>query len=66
MSDTELVYALAEVVAYVDGVRVVTHIDEAWDATDPVVRKRPDLFRGHPEKVRGTVTKKVGTNRRDK
>ena len=65
MSEPQYVYAVAETVGYHDGVRIVTHKDEAWDASDPIVKKRPDLFRGHVEKVRGTVTKKA-TPRRNK
>lgn len=50
-----LVYALGECVAYVDGVRVVTHENEPWNAKDPVVKKRPDLFSELPVTTRGTV-----------
>lgn len=51
----EYVYGSCEAVAYVDGVRVVVHIDQAWDASDPIVKKRPDLFGLDPEDARGTV-----------
>lgn len=54
MSDN-LVYALGECVAYVDGVRVVTHQNEPWNAKDPIVKKRPDLFSDNPVTTRGTV-----------
>lgn len=59
MSEPQYVYAIGECVAYEDGVRIVTHVDEPWDPSDPVVKKRPDLFRGHAEKVRGTVKKRA-------
>lgn len=54
MSD-KYVYALGEVVAYVDGVRVVTHEGEPWAIADPVVKKAPHLFSEAPGVVRGTV-----------
>lgn len=29
---------------------------EAWDASDPIVRERPDLFAADPSKVRSSRT----------
>lgn len=52
---TSYVYGAVEAVAYEDGVRVVVHIDQAWDADDPIVKKRPDLFREDPLEPRGTI-----------
>lgn len=53
--DAQYVYGACEAVAYEDGVRIVVHVDEPWRADDPVVKKRPDLFREHPEVPRGTI-----------
>ena len=64
MSEPQYVYAISETVGYHDGVRVVTHTDEAWDANDPIVTTHPHLFRGHVEQVRGTVTKKQAARNR--
>jgi hypothetical protein len=36
----------------VDGKPVRLHKDEAWDADDPVVKARPDLFNDAPEVLR--------------
>ena len=49
------VYGACEAVAYEDGVRIVVHEDQVWDADDPMVRKRPDLFRFDPLVPHGTV-----------
>ena len=49
------VYGACECVAYEDGKRVVVHIDQVWDADDPMVKKRPDLFRADPQTPHGTV-----------
>ena len=54
MSDN-LVYGLVEAVAFIDGRRVVVHRDQPWDANDPVVKARPDLFTPAPSKVQSTV-----------
>lgn len=49
------VYATQECVAYMDdGTRLVTHVDQAWDADDPAVKERPDLFADAPIDPRGT------------
>ena len=65
MSDN-LVYAITEAVAFIDGNRVVVHRDEPWNADDPVVVARPDLFTPAPSKVQSTVeqaTKAPGEKR---
>ena len=49
-----LVYGAAEAVTYHNGVRVRVHKDEPWNASDPFVAARPDLFVGVPEKVQDT------------
>ena len=58
----QLVYGATEAVAYHKGTRVVVHKDEPWDADDPIVKARPDLFGLDPEKVQST-TKKTGSTR---
>ncbi len=61
MSNENLVYALGACVTYVDGKRVATKINEPWDADDPVVQARPDLFTPAPVKVNRTVDAPVET-----
>lgn len=50
-----LVYGLVAAVTFVDGQRVRVVVDEAWDADDPVVKARPDLFTAAPSRVQTTV-----------
>ena len=42
---------------FVDGKRIRLVKDEAWDAADPVVKARPDLFSGLPERLQSSVEK---------
>ena len=49
------VYGASETVTYEDGVRIVVHVDEPWLASDPIVKKRPDLFSDEPLTPRGTT-----------
>lgn len=51
----QYVYAAAPCVAYVNGLRIQLETDDVWDADDPVVKARPDLFRATPVKVNRTV-----------
>ncbi len=55
----EYVYGAQEAVTFIDGKQISVHLDEAWDANDPAVKARPDLFRGHvdPDKLRGSTNK---------
>ena len=50
-----LVYSKAECVFFHKGDRVTLHFDEPWDAKDPVVKARPDLFADEPTYVAATV-----------
>lgn len=50
-----VVYALGAAVTYIDGKRIATTVNEPWDANDPVVKARPDLFTEAP------VTKRTST-----
>jgi hypothetical protein len=63
MSTTRYVFAKGTGVTTVDGVRVNLTVGEAWDATDPVVGARPDLFSDQPQFVRRTAGGLVVTQR---
>lgn len=52
---SDYVFAKEAVVTFHNGVKVRTKRDEAWDADDPFVKARPDLFTGAPEKVQDTA-----------
>ena len=54
-----LVYGLVAAVTYVDGQRVSVVVDEPWDADDPVVKARPDLFTPAPSKVNKSTVEKA-------
>lgn len=45
----------------VEGRRVRLQKDEAWDADDPVVKARPDLFVDRPERVMVSTEKPART-----
>ena len=49
------VYANCDAVAYEDGKRLQVVRDQIWDAGDPFVKARPDLFSTEPRKVNRTV-----------
>lgn len=51
-------YPNCNTVVYEDGLRVALHIDQIWDAADPFVVKRPDLFSSAPAHVHRTVPAK--------
>lgn len=51
----QYVYARNQLVAYIDGARVALEIDDVWDADDPIVKARPDLFAAEPRKVHRTT-----------
>ena len=57
---TRYVYGRSEYVAYEvlkkgePPTRIVVHTDEPWDANDPAVKARPDLFADAPLDARGT------------
>ncbi len=50
----DLVYAKQTVLLIGRGLTVVA--GEAWDASDPLVKERPDLFDAEPRAVRTTRT----------
>lgn len=41
-------YGNCEAVTFIKGRRVVIHVDAPWDASDPAVKARPDLFSDEP------------------
>lgn len=49
------VYAISDAVAYEDGKRLALSKDQIWDADDPFVKARPDLFTEVPKKVNRTT-----------
>lgn len=51
---TEYVYGAVECTTFHKGAKVRVHLDEAWDASDPFVKARPELFSGTPEKAQTT------------
>lgn len=65
MSSTRFVFAKGTGVTTVDGSRVNLTAGEAWDADDPVVATRPDLFTDSPPFVRRTSGGLVVTQRAD-
>ena len=62
---TRFVFATGTGVTTVDGARVNFTAGEAWDADDPVVRARPELFSDEPQWVRRTSGGLVVTQRAD-
>lgn len=63
MSDN-LVYGKTECTTFHDGAKVRVHIDEAWDADDPFVKARPDLFTEAPVKTQQSGPAKRGAARK--
>lgn len=53
------VYANCEAVVYEAGLRIQLVADQIWDANDPVVKARPDLFNSEPRKVNRTTADKA-------
>jgi hypothetical protein len=49
------VFANCDAVAYEDGKRLQVTKDQIWDANDPFVKARPDLFSSVPKKVNRTT-----------
>ena len=52
------VFALSDCVTYEDGQRIALAKDQVWNADDPLVKKRPELFGpdpGHAHNTIGTV-----------
>ncbi len=49
------VFANCDAVAYEDGKRLQLVKDQIWDANDPFVKARPDLFSPSPKKVNRTT-----------
>ena len=49
------VYALDDCVTFIDKQRVSLSRDQVWDAGDPIVKKRPDLFSDKPRHAHNTV-----------
>ena len=49
------VYANCEAVVYEDGKRIQLVRDQIWDASDPIVKARPDLFSKEPRQVNRTI-----------
>jgi hypothetical protein len=52
---TKIVYASADCVVRHHGLAIRLVPGEPWDADDPFVRQRPDLFRDVPDLVHRTV-----------
>lgn len=50
----EYVYGLTEASTFHDGAKVIVHKDEVWNADDPFVAARPDLFSAAPDKPQTT------------
>ena len=48
-------YANCSLVAFHNGARMVLEVDDVWDADDPFVLARPDLFSAAPLRVNRTV-----------
>lgn len=57
------VYANCNGAVYEDGLRVQLEQDQIWDANDPFVKKRPDLFSATPRKVNNTTGSHVAVRR---
>ena len=57
------VYANCTGAVYEDGLRVQLELDQIWDAGDPFVKKRPDLFSASPRKVNNTTGSHVAVRR---
>ena len=53
------VFANCDAVVFEDGMRLQVVKDQIWDAGDPFVKARPDLFSDHPRKVNRTVPVKA-------
>jgi hypothetical protein len=49
------VFANCDAVVFEDGKRLQVVRDQIWDAGDPFVKARPDLFSTEPRKVNRTV-----------
>lgn len=54
-----LVFVKESVSTFVGGARVRLVADEAWDASDPIVKAAPQLFADRPAVVRGSVVAPV-------
>ena len=48
-------YANTTGVVYENGKRLALEVDQIWNATDPFVKARPDLFSDAPDFVNSTV-----------
>lgn len=53
------VYANCEAVVYENGLRIQLVVDQIWEANDPLVKARPDLFSTEPRKVNRTSAPKA-------
>lgn len=48
-------FANTTATVYDNGKRVQLAVDQIWDASDPFVKSRPDLFEDQPALLRGTI-----------